>query len=310
MDCRNYKELLDSYLCQELAVETNHQMLNHAEYCPKCRAEMASRRNMRDALRRACFKECLSQTALDRMRAQLHAEAFSLESSQKTNAPNWLEKLFSPRILVPVFSVIVVLAIGISVYLKTSSSQSKASPLSELLLTEAASDHQKCATHFALSTEVAFMPDSAEKYDEVYRGLDLVAKSGASGLTLRSAHVCKPDNRQFAHLVYTRGKNLISLLVTKRDGKSLQTGELTPLGTELAELEESTNGALSIGARQTSKHIVLVISDLPQPENEKLAKTLALPVVEHISRIDRLTAHALNLKHQNIIASMRRREMK
>lgn len=315
MDCRNYKELLDSYLCQELAVETNHQILAHAERCPPCRAEMASRRNMREALRRACLKECLSNSALERVRSQLRVETSLIEPSLKMEVKTWNDRFahfFSPKTLIPALSVILVLVVGISVYLKNPASQSKASPLSELLLTEAASDHQKCATHFASSTEAVLMPDSVGKYDEAYQGLDLVAKPGASGLTLRAAHVCKPDNRQFAHLVYTRGNNLISLLVTKRDGKALKSGELAPLDNELTELEESSSGKLSIGARQTSKHIVLVVSDLSQLENEKLVKTLSLPVVEHISRIDKPLAQVLGIEFQklNLIASTRRRELK
>lgn len=313
MDCRSYKELLDSYLCQELAVETNHQMLHHTEHCASCRAEMASRRNMREALRRACSKDCLSNEVLERMRLCLRAEA--LVATEMTVSPkSWqarFAELFSFRILVPASLVILALAIGGSLYLKRHPPSSPAL-LSDLLMTEAAYDHRQCAPHFLESTKAATMPESVGKYDEAYLSLDKIASSGATNLTLRAAHVCKPGTRQFAHLVYTRGENLISLLVTKRDGRALKTGELPNLEASFSGLQNADNGELSIGAHQTLKHIVLVVSDLPKFENEKLAETLSLPVLEHLRRLDNRTANVFetDLQNLNLISNLRRREIK
>src|SRR5262249_61562195 len=75
MDCQNFKELLDSYLCGELAVETNHTMLCHAERCCSCRSEMAARRRLRASLRLACSKEKLSDQAMEKLRARLRSES-------------------------------------------------------------------------------------------------------------------------------------------------------------------------------------------------------------------------------------------
>ncbi|MGH9803202.1 MAG: anti-sigma factor family protein [Blastocatellia bacterium] len=314
MDCRNYKELLDSYLCQELAVETNHQILLHAEHCPSCRAEMASRRNMRQALRNACLKECLSDEATERLRSRLRIEALSPNTPSTTSATNWRERLaafFSFRVLIPASAAILILAIGASFYLKNQTAPSEAMQLSEVLMTEAADDHRHCASHFVSSTEPAVMPDSVREFDEACLELDKIASSGATGLTLRAAHVCQPDTRQFAHLVYTRGENLISLLVAKRDGRALKsekTGDLSKFDVELAGIQATNNQELAIGAYQTSKHVVLVVSNLPKSENEKLAQALALPVVEHIRRLDNQAANLFEAGLANLIASARRRD--
>lgn len=71
MDCRNFKELLDSYLCDELAVETNHQMQRHVECCPGCCGEMGARRELRRVLKIACGKEQMSQEARARICTKL-----------------------------------------------------------------------------------------------------------------------------------------------------------------------------------------------------------------------------------------------
>jgi len=53
MECRDVRELADSFLSEQLLVETNHELLRHLETCPVCRREMADRRALRDTLRSA-----------------------------------------------------------------------------------------------------------------------------------------------------------------------------------------------------------------------------------------------------------------
>lgn len=313
MDCRNYKELLDSYLCQELAVETNHQILQHAEHCLSCRSEMASRRNMRESLRRACLNERMSDEACERLRSRLHDEAYKPNSSAKNRSINWRDRLaefFSFRVLIPVSTVIMFLAIGASFYFKTQTPTVAAFQLSDTLIAESADDHRNCATHFLSSTKPAAMPDSVREFDEACLELDRVASSGAEGLTLRAAHVCQSDSRRFAHLVYTRGDNLISLLVAKLDGRALKVDRQTPLDASLVGLQKANNRELALGAYQTSKHVVLIVSNLSESENEKLSQTLAKPVVEHIRRLDNQTANLAEPDRRNLIANLRRRELK
>jgi len=285
MECRNFKELLDSYFCQELAIETNHQLLNHAEHCPHCRAEMASRRNLRESLRRACSQERMSDEACERLRARLRAEA---GFQSKTARKQWLN-LFEFRFAIPVAATIAVLIlaiVGVSSYLRTenpSTDSFDSLALSETLVSEAASDHKKCASKFLLATKPAAMPDTVEPD---YIGLEKVAAAGAEGLRLHAAHVCSPDGRRFAHLVYTRDGALISLLVTNRDERAIKADNLFSADDKLDGFQETNRENLSLGAFQTAKHIILVVSELPKPENNKLAQTLALPLVKHFRQLD------------------------
>ncbi len=291
MECRNFKELLDSYLCQELAVETNHQLLNHAEHCPPCRAEMASRRNMREALRRACSQDRLSEEACDRLRARLRAEV-SASESLIGRRQRWTS-LFDLRFAIPITvtaAVLIVAAVVMLPFLKSQTTPAQLFELSEALLSEAASDHHKCAPKFIQATRAAVMPSTVEP---TYVGLEKVAASGAEGLRLHAAHVCAPDGRRFAHLVYTRDGALISLLVTERDKRALKIGNLPSADVSLAGLQEANLKNLSLGAFQTPKHVILVVSDLPTAENHKLAQTLASPVVEHIRKLDGQSVAAL-----------------
>ena len=53
MECRDVRELADSFLGEELLTETNHEILRHLETCPVCRADLDARRALRDGVRRA-----------------------------------------------------------------------------------------------------------------------------------------------------------------------------------------------------------------------------------------------------------------
>lgn len=267
---------------------------------------------MRETLRRACSQDNLSNEALERLRSRLRAETHKPSAFPAGLMPVWRDRLagfFNFRVLIPV-SVILALAIGASLYLKNQPSPNEEPLLSELLMIEAAEDHRECSSHSTSSTQPVAMPDSVREYDEACLGLDKVALSGATGLTLRAAHVCQPTTRKFAHLIYTRGEYLISLLVTKRDGQALKAAELVPFDAKLPKVQTNNDGELAIGAYQTSKHVVLIVSNLPKTENEKLAQTLALPVFEHIRNLDNRATILRQTEARNLIASARRRDLK
>ena len=53
MQCREFREIADSYLNNELMVETNHRVISHLEHCAECRQELKARPEWRGKLRRA-----------------------------------------------------------------------------------------------------------------------------------------------------------------------------------------------------------------------------------------------------------------
>src|SRR5262245_24724224 len=65
MECRRFRDIADSYLSEELLVETNHEVLRHLESCPTCRAELAARRQVRRVLRSAFARSEALQPSAD-----------------------------------------------------------------------------------------------------------------------------------------------------------------------------------------------------------------------------------------------------
>jgi len=302
MDCHNFKELLDSYLCGELAVETNHTMLCHAERCCSCRNEMAARRLLRESLRRVCSREKMSDHAMENLRTILRSEAGlgagPARRSDEAGRRSWFAGLFKMRFLMSaaVVAALTLLIIGAwSLYVlrrgdltnqqkmsRLSPEQIKALELSGSLIAESVGDHRTCAAHFVDATESAEMPDSVRNYDSACVRLDKIAAEGAAGLLLRAAHICDFGERKFAHLVYTRDSRLISLLVTARDSQALKSGQVPPFDGLTLGTQRFTRDHLALGAYQTVKRVILVVSDLSENENTALAERLAKPVAEHL----------------------------
>ena len=50
LDCQHVREVMDSYLSEELSVETNHLVLRHVAECRTCAAELNGRRRLRALL--------------------------------------------------------------------------------------------------------------------------------------------------------------------------------------------------------------------------------------------------------------------
>lgn len=287
MDCRNFKDMLDSYLCQELAVETNHSMLSHAEHCPSCRTELASRRNLRHALRRACADDRMRDDACERLRALLRAEIAVREPA----TVGWRERLAAmfklPLIRPAMVAVLVLVVSGLVLFQWQKSNRVAALQLSEVLMTDAADDHRMCIPHVKGETIYISNPETFKTFDEACLGLEEVLRAKAGALELRSAHVCgTTDGRKFAHLIYKRDQDMVSLLVTPRDQQAMKLGQLPDLDTRDTGIQEAHREELSIGAYQTARRVVLVVSRLSNDENEKLARTLAVPVIEHLRRIE------------------------
>jgi hypothetical protein len=82
---------------------------------------------------------------------------------------------------------------------------------------------------------------------------------------------------------------LISLLVTERDGRALKRGEVPSDDGSLDGAQQALRDELAMGAYQTARHVVLVVSDLPEQDNTSLAERLAVPVAQHLRRVERIS---------------------
>ena len=288
MECRNFKELLDSYLSDELAVESNHQIIRHSEMCPNCRQEMGARRNMRSMLRDGVKATTASPEFKNRLRASLREEANPMAPTvEKISFWNRLLNSFATQKFAFASAILILLAFGAFYFFPTKNVQ--AAELSPQLFAQAAGDHDYCSAKWLQFQNPVTELSGADSIDPEFKNLPQLSQHQALGLTLHHAHVCSQEGRLFAHLVYTRDNEMISLLITERNSAALKNG-IVPNDDGLKDgIQNALNikDKYNISAIQTSKHILLIVSSLDEASNKQLAEKLAQPISQHLRQISK-----------------------
>jgi hypothetical protein len=317
MQCREFRDIADSYLGNELIVETNHEVISHLEHCSDCRRELVARRELRSQLREAFIKAPENQMPAEfaqRLSAQLHAYALgernvtpaSGRHSSVVRRASWLA-----------LAACLVLAAGLGLVLvrqrmlERSSQQvtqevpgqSTPNNASELnpgipvsivkteLARDAVGDHRDCAVHFRLAEKPIDLEVAGRKYDPVYVNLTKAVLSEHGDLPLGAefveAHSCVFEGRRFAHIILRYHGQLVSFLVTEiGDSKAAKTNAAPPTNQQAQVIACSQLDGYQVSCFQTARHAVFIVSDLPEGDNLALARALAPSVFAHITRVE------------------------
>jgi anti-sigma factor RsiW len=266
MQCRDVRELADSFLSEQLLVETNHELLRHLETCPDCRADIAGRRAMRDGLRAA-----FSRAEELRPRAEFATELLAtLRLSQPGIAISQPAVEISRRSVLQSWWALaagLVLAAGGGLVVRHSNHRSRLGALAR----EAAGDHQNCAVKFRLAERPIQLEEAGRRYGAPYAALATFEPPAVDGsLDMLERHSCVYQGRRYGHVVFRYRGALTSLLVT----------EGTPPATP--ELEPSDSGP-AVASLPAGRFLGFVVADLDQPSVLRLAQTLAEPLSRHLA---------------------------
>ena len=156
MNCRDVREVADSFLCEELLTETNHEILRHLDTCPSCRTETDARRRLRGAVRTAFNRAPELQPAgefADRLRDQLRQASVHRHRSW-TFPGRWLA-----------LAAGLVLAAGVTAAILLDRSPAPA----EALAQDAIGDHRNCALKYRLVRTPVPLEEAAQRFDSAYR---------------------------------------------------------------------------------------------------------------------------------------------
>lgn len=268
MLCSDFYEIADSYLGDELLVETNHEVLQHLEGCAACRRELAARRELRARLR-AAFASAAGRGTTPEFAERLRADLRSKALGQAKTRPIF-ERIGGRHIAV---AASLLLAVGAGFFtLQQRRSSTPAASRSEVaanaerariavvtghggeqeaspahsqespvmrnagfeLSEAAAGDHRDCAIKFNLAEHPIDLEEAGRKYDRAFIDLASVVKTRSEGLTGQvefiEAHSCVFKGRRFAHIVLKHRGRVVSLLVAGReqDETAAHAGQSAP----------------------------------------------------------------------------------
>ncbi len=313
MQCSDFHKIADSYLGDELLIETNHEVIAHLEACAACRRELAARRELRVQLRAAFANSAALQPSpafTNRLHAQLRAKAL-----HETTTVTW-EQWMAIAASVLLFVTIGLLAMrmptrnpatefadkGHGNQNKTAEVTLPSPPSStmreavRLFMVEAselaAGDHRDCAIDYKLTEEPIPLEEAGRRYDRAYINLASAVMSQqnqlAGGVRFVEAHSCVFNGKRFGHIILKEGNHLVSVLVTDLDNAPAEIAAQSSPEARQAIVNSSVEG-YQVSYLATAKHSIFIISDLEAARNSQIARILAPSVYEHVKRTERLT---------------------
>ncbi|MEW6362239.1 MAG: hypothetical protein AB1477_09020 [Acidobacteriota bacterium] len=275
MTCKEFKEILDSYFCDELLVETNHKFFSHLEQCTHCRVEMRAHREIRKRIKAVVLKS--PQLQID---PQFERQLRSRLKETALSKPFWRRFSQPSGYLMPALAAsVLVLLIGIGLFafrgtalnvLIADSMFTNRTFLSTIadLTFKAVGDHKDCALEKLQiweSLSSTNYPDKA-KFEQVV--LRPIRNGMAGDIKLLHAHKCAFEGKEFTHVVLKYNAEIVSVFFD--DSNSV------PLLVESDSIVSESRAGMQV-ARFADRQgdLVLVVSDLSEAENLAIARALS-----------------------------------
>lgn len=274
--CKKLRAYLDSYLNNELLVETTHEVLRHLEHCPACVEALENRRRVKQLLKTAVMKESASPALQEKIRK-------SIRQDSSRGWPVWTLVAAAAVILIAVSLA------GLRLWNRTGSTRPDrvAEMAGAQILQVGLKDHVHCALDSGLANRVFTEAEMREKLGPEFFGLVGMVKEKMPGnYQVVVGHRCKANGREYVHLILKSPQTALSLVVTKKNGESftqnhvaaiLESAGVPIFGAHLNNLE--------VAGFETRDYLAFVVSDLSREDNLQMASALAPPVQAFLSKL-------------------------
>lgn len=279
MNCRDFREFIDSYLSDELLTETNHDILRHLEECAGCRSEIEARRMVRMRLRSAvrasgevAFPDGLDAHLRTALKSSLKEGGRS--SGIRFGFGGWAAAVAAA-------AVVVVLTFGF-LFLRGGGGGLQVGATKPILITQlpstdlvnlAAEDHDHCAVKYASNKRPVTVAQVPAKFRDIADVVSHEMKSVLKNCDLIDSHSCKFGKTRFTHVILRDGPKVISVLVTDAGANDKQFEDSIKL---------FASDRFQISRFDVDKRAVFVISDLDTQKNALAAESLLVPIRKHL----------------------------
>jgi hypothetical protein len=285
--CRRVRSYLDTYLSNELTAETNLEVLKHLERCETCSRALEDRARIKAQLRRVV----LNMEAPDTLEKRIRNDIGQTRRFNFNFAPTWMLAA----------AAAVVVAVMLGVFFRPGAGRSSGSTPRQLsLIADVApadtagqilkvgfDDHVFCAVDHGMANKHFTTSEISEQLGPQYEGLAEVAKEKMpQDFEILVGHQCHYQNREFVHLIMRRQQEVVSLIVTRKNGESF------PAGAAAAAMNAAGNPVyeaswynLQVAGFETSNYLVFVVSNAEKRENEEIASKMMPAVGDFLRNI-------------------------
>ena len=263
-DCSRVRPLLDSYLTNELQVETLHAVNQHLQSCAGCRVALQSRERTRAALQ-ATVRGLLPGDEL----TALVRDSVRAEAARRVGV-RWLWMAVAVAA-----ALTLVLALGWKEF-----RAEQAQILARLGLGKG--DHIFCARGGFFPDDLPTPAVMREQVGAEYAPLVDQVIARAKGYVIRDGHLCHWQEREFVHFILERENKLISLVIVRKhspDEVFPRQALLSTMRMEGHPVYTNADNGMAIAGLDTGRHLAFTVSERGPAEGLTLlaALTPSLP---------------------------------
>jgi anti-sigma factor RsiW len=236
-ECQHIRDLLDSYLSDELLIETNHLVLRHLETCSGCRAEAARRQRTR-----ALLAQSLGGTVdVEPLRRRI-TNVLDREQRRGSRAARY-------------WGTAAVLAAGLVISFWFSRRVDAAA------YRDSVTEHVQCG--LTVPPSATYNPKRiAARLKPPFTSMAETVVRTSGPYVLVDAHTCPLNGRQYAHLVYRGDGRVVSVFAEPalRGVLPAAPSKAVLEGTSI-DVYASLLDGYRVTATSTHNHHVFVVTD-------------------------------------------------
>jgi len=278
--CKRIRSYLDSYLNNELLVETNHELLTHLERCGACSQSLEDRARLKAQLKHAVMQDYAPAALREHIINDLRRRrGFSFNG-----------------VLLAVAAAAAVLVIAAVTFYSWGPSKSQLSLQAEVesgdktgqILKIGFDDHVFCAIDHQLANKQFTTEQMSERLGPEYAGLvTLVREKLPQGYTVVVGHRCHYQEREFVHLIMRNQSDVVSLVITRKNAEAFAINSVATIAQAAGgPIYQAAWANQHVAGLETRDHLVFVISSEPGNANLQIAASLAPSVRDLLARLE------------------------
>lgn len=288
MNCKDFREVVDSYLSDELLTETNHEVLLHMENCLECRDEIEARRSIRNLLRSAVRNEgqyLIGEDFAKSLQMNLRQSIFEANRTGNFLSPNRNSWIAIAAGLLIMFSIGFIFLNQTQNSLIVEKKYTEPYLISDLpsahIVNVALGDHEYCAINRGSSGDhKVSLVKASDGYSDEYNDMEKVVmpplKKVLANYEFIESHFCKYKDVKFAHSTLRNRKSVVSILVTDSKGYEF---------FENKQIQKFSADKYRLACLDVQEKAIFVVSDLDEQKNFKATKALFNPMQKYFSKL-------------------------
>jgi hypothetical protein len=279
-DCKTIRSYMDSYMNDELLVETNHEVLKHLETCKDCATELESRMRVQRVLQKAVKKDVAPAGLQYRIQRDIRKQ------QQPTSGYQWRNWVLAAAAMF----IVAVGSWGAFKAIKSNETQTleRANQQDVEILTVGVNNHLHCAIDRQFANKHFTDEEMNMKLGPEFIGLVSLVKDKVPGsFEVVVGHRCSFKKREYIHLILKDQNKVMSLVLTRKNGEAFAK---TALGNviEAAGIRMHSDHLddYEVTGFETPDYFAFVVSNMDKQENEIIATNLAPALRAYLAKME------------------------